>query len=80
MSVDRNPSAGTVSLSHATRLLRGRSNRGRAADRQFAIDQFAAALADGLTVAQASVRVRCSESAGRNYLIAIRRGLGPQAI
>lgn len=44
------------------------------------LNRFADALADGLTVNEAAARIGRSEPACRNYLVAIRRQLGPQAV
>ena len=57
-----------------------RSNQRRAAAHIVDLNRFAEALADGLTVNQAAVRIGKSESACRNYLISLRRALGPQAV
>lgn len=57
-----------------------RNNDRLAAERRVAINRFADALADGLSMHDAAKRIGCSVSAGRNYLIEIRRKLGPQAV
>lgn len=75
MTIDRDPAAGTVGLSHATRLLRG-SYRVRDTARQ-ARDDLAEQMANGCpSISEAARRMRITQSRADQHWQAIKDGLG----
>lgn len=75
MTIDRNPTAVTVSLSHATRVLRG-SYRTRDESRQ-ARDDLAEEMANGCpSVSEAARRLRITQSRADQHWQAIKAALG----
>jgi len=75
MTIDRNPSAGAVSLTHATRLLRG-SYRVSDPVRQ-ARDDLAEEMANGCpSISEAARRMQITQSRADQHWQAIKDGLG----
>jgi len=77
MTIDRNPSAGTVGLSHATRLIRGRHPLRVRDDAAQARDDLAELMAEGCpSVSEAARRMGVSQKRADLYWQAIKDGLG----